>query len=183
LTWCCCTCDPTASTQERFAFDPAHNLLPGSDKPFDPNSTQPVVIPGAVTGTGVSTSTGAANPPSSPGRVQNNRVTVFEDKRFTYDTHGRVTQKTSGSKQHLTELALIWDDEHQLIRAKTTKTHDGSQTQQTTAYQYDAFGRRISKAGEFEQTRFLWDGNRLLQERRGNNASATQHVTTTVYEP
>jgi RHS repeat-associated protein len=174
----------TASTQERFAFDPAHNLLPGSAKPFDPDSTQPVAIPGAVAGTGVSTSTGAANPPSSPGRVQNNRVTVFEDKRFTYDTHGRVTQKTSGSKQHLTELTLMWDDEHQLITAKTTKTHDGSQTKQTTAYQYDAFGRRISKAGEFGQTRFLWDGNRLLQERRSNQSvTATQHVTTTVYEP
>jgi YD repeat-containing protein len=79
----------------------------------------------------------------------------------------------------------MWDDEHQLITAKSTRTHDSSQTQQTTAYQYDAFGRRISKAGEFGQTRFLWDGNRLLQERRSSATplQTARHVTTTVYEP
>jgi RHS repeat-associated protein len=162
-----------ASSQERFAFDPAHNLLdPATQEaqsaelaqaPFDPESTQP--LPQAA---------------QSVGRLLNNRVSVFEDKRYSYDAHGRLTQKRIG--RH-TEITLHWSDEHQLMR---TITHNlNRNTRQSTHYLYDAFGRRVAKWQAVEKaslnsaasesaasvavapasTSFVWDGNRLLQQR------------------
>lgn len=41
-------------------------------------------------------------------------------------------------------------------------------TTQSYQYAYDPFGRRISKTDAFNTTHFIWDGNRLLSETRGN---------------
>jgi RHS repeat-associated protein len=46
-----------------------------------------------------------------------------------------------------------------------------------TRYEYDALGRRTCKRDDFGTTEFLWDGLRLLQERR------SRKVTTYVYQP
>ena len=110
-------------------FDPAHNLLPANT----PNQTG-----------------------SSAGFVQNNRLKVFEDKRYEHDVHGRVSKKRIGGH---TEIELIWDAEHQLTKAVTTRNG----VKQTTEYAYDPFGRRLYKRGKFAATWFLWDGNSIGQ--------------------
>ncbi len=112
---------------ERFAFDPAHNIVDTS-----------------VTG----------------GRVEANRVLVFEDKRYRYDAHGNVTEKLVGSH---TRMQFEWNGAHQLVKSVVTR----GATVQKSRYVYDPFGRRIEKRDAFGSTRFVWDGNRLLCEMRG----------------
>lgn len=117
---------------ERFAFDPAHNLL---------DTTM-----------------------SAAGRVEGNRVRVFEDKRYDYDAHGNLTEKLTGKH---TRLRLEWNAAHQLVKSETTRNaHGQAPIVQTVKYAYDPFGRRIAKTDAFGTTRFSWDGNRLLCEAR-----------------
>lgn len=116
--------------QERFAFDPAHNLV------------------------GVKAPTGG-----SAGMVRDNRLMVFEDKRYRYDAHGRVVEKRIGAH---TVVEFAWDDEHRLV-GSSTRSGSGSSS---TEYLYDPFGRRIAKKSvETGATIwFVWDGDRLLQQ-------------------
>ena len=112
------------SLAERFAFDPAHNLLP-------------------VAGTGQDTTT----PSASQGLIRNNRLEVFEDQRYRYDTHGNLTEKRIG--RH-TLIRLEWDVEHQLQKATVTRAaHSHSPVTTETRYRYDAFGRRLQKQDPF----------------------------------
>lgn len=128
---------------ERFAFDPAHNLLDASV--------------------------------ASGGRVEGNRVRVFEDKRYDYDAHGNLTEKRIGKH---TRLQLVWNAAHQLVKSVVTRHAQAPEpTVQAVKYVYDPFGRRIAKKDAFGVTRFAWDGNRLLCEARG------QWQRTYVYEP
>ncbi len=118
--------------EETFAFDPAHNLLPvGED--------------------------GAAQ----TGRIENNRLRVYQDKRYDYDHFGNLTEKRIGSH---TRMQFQYDLEHQLTEAEVTRNG----VTQTYRYAYDPFGRRIAKQDAFATTAFLWDGNRLLAETRGS---------------
>ena len=148
---------------ERFAYDPAGNLL---DKPPAKGSTR--------------------------GYVRDNLVRVFEDKRYDYDGHGRLAEKRSGKH---TVQRFEWDDEHRLSAVHTTRISpmakarpgkgakaDGAasataHTTQTTRFEYDALGRRIAKTDAFGRTEFIWEGMRLIEERRGF------HATAYVYEP
>ena len=139
---------------ERFAFDPAHNMLPvATGNPAAP----------------------AAGGVGTTALVKDNRLEVFEDKRYSYDTHGNLVEKRIGKH---TVIALAWDVEHQLQSAQVTKAaHTAKPVTTNTHYRYDAFGRRLSKQDAFGQTLFEWDSNRLLSEQRG--ASQTLYV----YEP
>ncbi|AXA90565.1 RHS repeat domain-containing protein [Massilia sp. YMA4] len=118
---------------ERFAFDPAHNLL---------DSTV-----------------------ASVGRVEGNRIRVYEDKRYDYDDHGNVVEKLIGKH---TRMRFEWNAAHQMV--KSVVARNSSDTAQTVRYAYDPFGRRIARTDAFGVTRFVWDGNRLLCEQRGSNA-------------
>jgi YD repeat-containing protein len=127
---------------ERFAFDPAHNLI---DADGSASTTAQV-----------------------PGRYDNNRLMVYQEKRFTYDAHGNLTLKKTGAH---TTLALHWDSEHQLVRSRSTqRANTNAPVVQDTRYAYDAFGRRVSKTDRFGTTHFHWDGNRLLGEHRGSRS-------------
>ncbi|AVR97441.1 hypothetical protein C9I28_18690 [Pseudoduganella armeniaca] len=118
---------------ERFAFDPAHNLL---------DTTV-----------------------ASVGRVEGNRIRVYEDKRYDYDEHGNVVEKLIGKH---TRMRFEWNAAHQMV--KSIVARNSSDTAQTVLYAYDPFGRRIAKKDAFGVTRFVWDGNRLLCEQRGSHA-------------
>ena len=128
------------SLQERFAFDPAHNIVPVAQEGQDKSASQ--------------------------GALKNNRLEVFEDKRYAYDTHGNLIEKRIGKH---TVIKLSWDVEHQLQSATVTKAaHTDKSVSTETKYRYDAFGRRLEKRDRFAATLFEWDGNRLLSERRGS---------------
>ena len=123
-----------AANSERFAYDPAGNLL-------DPSS-------------------------SAPGYVRDNLVRVFEDKRYSYDGHGRLVRKRAG--RH-TEQRFEWDEESRLVAVHTTRRPGTPEaTTQLTRFDYDAMGRRVAKHDAFGSTRFVWEGMRLIEERRGS---------------
>ncbi|QDQ28896.1 RHS repeat protein [Chitinimonas arctica] len=145
-------------------------------------------------------------PANGHSPLKDNRVTVFEDKRYRYDSHGRLVEKRSGSSQNSTVLQLEWNAEHQLVKATTTRSKGAGQANRVseTYYGYDALGRRMSRqsrewiapAGQTDTPAhttpgnsawFLWDGNRLLQEIlvSPNAADPAQRsqTHTTVYEP
>jgi RHS repeat-associated protein len=180
---------------ETFAFDPAHNIVDlagagtasgASAKPIpaaqnNPNSSnisqksaQNAPQVSHAQSTTASATTQAKQ--GSAGLIRNNRLEVFEDKRYQYDTHGNLIQKKIGSH---TIIALSWDAEHQLTQSVVTRHANDPKrkTTQRTHYRYDAFGRRVEKKDHFGLTHFIWDGNRLLSETRGS------HTRTYVYEP
>ncbi len=110
----------------------------------------------------------------SGGLLENNQITVFEDKRYAYDAHGNLTDKKIGSHTH---IKLDWNAEHQLEQSQVTRNaQDDDPVVQRTVYKYDPFGRRIQKRDAFGETNFTWDGNRLLAETRGS------HTRTYLYE-
>ena len=118
---------------------------------------------------------GAANalPGSGPraaGRVEHNRVRVWQDIRYDYDGHGRMVARHAGSRN---STRLQWNAEHQLI---ASSTHRPGVSRQDCRYHYDALGRRVAKSDGFGTTWFVWDGLRMVQEQRGGRC------LTTVYE-
>ena len=107
--------------------------------------------------------------------MRDNLVRVYEDKRYAYDGHGRLIQKLSGKH---TAQTFEWDEESRLIAVTTTR-RPGTEhaTTQTTRFDYDAIGRRVAKHDSFGTTVFIWEGMRLIEERRGSA------VISYVYEP
>ncbi|MDA8453065.1 DUF6531 domain-containing protein [Acidovorax sp. NCPPB 3859] len=111
----------------------------------------------------------------SRGWVRHNRVKVLQDKRYDYDGFGRLVRKRIGAH---TELHCRYDALHRMTHASVIRAgRDGEPLRQVFRYRYDAVGRRIAKEDDFGQTRFVWEGLRLLQESRGAQTS------TYVYEP
>jgi len=134
--------------RERFAFDPASNILPV-------------------------TSTGENNASISNPQIKDNRVKHLEQSHqtvdFEYDDLGRVIQKRIQMKdqhafgyiqQHLSnnhvlhqlstrQIDLDWDEQNQL-KASTSIKPDGCGGQEIiqTQYCYDPFGRRIAKQSQ-----------------------------------
>ncbi len=97
------------------------------------------------------------------GYIKDNRLKVYQDKRYDYDTFGNLTEKRIGKH---TQMQFRYDLEHQMAEAEVTRNG----TTQTFQYAYDPFGRRIAKTDAFGTTHFTWDGNRLLSETRGEKA-------------
>jgi RHS repeat-associated protein len=134
--------------RERFAFDPASNILP-------------------------ITSSGENNASISNHQIKDNRVKHLEQSHqtvdFEYDDLGRVIQKRIQMKdqqafgyiqQHLSnnhvlhqlstrQIDLDWDEQNQL-KASTSIKPDGCGGQEIiqTQYCYDPFGRRIAKQSQ-----------------------------------
>ncbi|MGP5274257.1 hypothetical protein ACTXLK_13270, partial [Psychrobacter faecalis] len=103
---------------------------------------------------------------------------------------------------YLQSLQLAYNANHELSKSVTITQQGLDLTELTTTYQYDAFGRRISKHTQTKHktrqvnrssakiikfpvqqqktkqhhTHYLWDGNRQLQEQTDT------HVFTTIYE-
>ena len=142
-----------AANNERFQYDPAGNILDNHRQAELAQRTQHL----------------------QEGYVRDNLVRVYEDKRYAYDGHGRLIQKLSGKH---TAQTFEWDEESRLTAVTTTR-RPGTEhaTTQTTRFDYDAIGRRIAKHDGFGTTAFVWEGMRLIEERRGSA------VISYVYEP
>lgn len=52
------------------------------------------------------------------GRVEHNRVLVWQDIRYRYDGHGRMVDKQAGRRSH---MRLEWNAEHQLVASSTER--------------------------------------------------------------
>ncbi|OSI07837.1 hypothetical protein BWD10_11950 [Neisseria zoodegmatis] len=134
----------TRAGDERFAFDPAHN----------------------ISGDGV--------------KVAGNRLTDYNGIRYVYDPLGNLSERhndATGESQY-----YRYDADNQLTEARIEQEGRPSEHWH---YRYDALGRRVSKQNAHNQTetRFLWEGSRLLQEY-GDKATYTYVYTEQgSYEP
>ncbi len=105
--------------------------------------------------------------PQQGGLVRHNRLLTYQDKRYQYDAFGRMVEKRSALRG-LQRFA--YDAEHRLIEVRN---ENGSVVRMT----YDPLGRRIEKTEHdsngvcLGQSRFDWDGLRLLQEHRHSQTS------------
>jgi RHS repeat-associated protein len=164
---------------EQFRYDPAGNLLDSA-----------VAQAAASSAGNADTANNAGSQYASyatqgqrRGYVHDNLVRVFEDKRYRYDGYSRLAEKRIGKH---TIQRFDWDDEHRLIAVHTTRMGYAAEKAnadpaqgitQTTRFDYDALGRRVAKHDSFGTTRFIWEGMRLIEERRGSI------IVTYVYEP
>ncbi|WP_082392058.1 RHS repeat domain-containing protein, partial [Neisseria sp. 83E34] len=162
---------------EKFAFDPAHNIL--SDKVSD----------------GLKDTKGLSEHLSDrhhTGRLKGrnigkgNRLEVYNGTEYTYDALGNMIyrQLPNGESQ-----LFQYDTENQLVLAEIKKNSGESQTWE---YAYDPFGRRLSKertdkgaltATAPKQTHFVWDGTRLLQEYNYRGSYSYIYTDQDSYEP
>lgn len=106
--------------------------------------------------------------------ITDNRLQHWQALFMQYDAWGNLTRRRNG----LYEQHYAWDAENRLISAQGT----GPEGRFEAQYQYDALGRRTRKtvitARERSETRFLWQGYRLLQEQ-----SEGGHCCTYLYDP
>ncbi|GAB7533781.1 RHS repeat-associated core domain-containing protein [Pseudomonas sp. 3A(2025)] len=111
-------------------------------------------------------------PLSGAGFVRHNQLLTWQDKRYRYDAFGRTVEKRS-ARHGLQRFA--YDAEHQLVEVQND---NGS----VVRMQYDPLGRRIAKTEHdrhghlLGETRFIWDGMRLLQERKNSLSSLYVYV-------
>ena len=143
----------TRAGAQTFAFDPAHNLL-------DPTAQQP---------------------------VSGNRLQRYNGHSYYYDDYGNTVQhETADGSQH----NLYYDLYDRLEKAEVFRRNEsGGWDKQTWVYQYDALNRRIRKGrlkedgGLEDETRFVWDGSRLLQEVYANGSYTYVYADQDSYEP
>lgn len=147
---------------EAFAWDRASNALP-LDVGAEPVAAAPRSL---------DVLSRHAGPGGSAGRVEHNRVLIWQDIRYHYDALGRVVRKISGKRQ---TLHLWWDSQNQLVQTATEHPHARGRLT-LTRYHYDCLGRRIAvqtsqqddspvQTNGIARTQwFTWSGMRLLQQ-------------------
>ncbi|RQS50886.1 type IV secretion protein Rhs [Burkholderia sp. Bp8986] len=142
--------------KERFAFDPASNIIDpvrsteapaARSSPVRPESTLPVEVP----------------------KVLGNLLKAYAGMHFEYDARGNLVRKRTPAGQQEYE----WDEFNRLLSARVAEASRQSQSR----YFYDAFGRRIAKEVNGERTVFGWDGDALAYESDGERG------THYLYEP
>ncbi|PXW24944.1 RHS repeat-associated core domain-containing protein [Paraburkholderia caballeronis] len=112
-----------------------------------------------------------------PAVYPDHRIRECRGYRYEYDAWGQLVQRSG--RDHA--VSLEWDAEGRVIAVRRRG--------RTVRYQYDALGRRIAKFVEpassarsahperDDATRFVWQGHRLLQERR------LDRLRTYLYQP
>lgn len=106
----------------------------------------------------------------STGQVRDNRLRVYQDRRYDWDRFGRLRRKRIG---HHTEQRFRYDAEHRLV-AVDIQDRQGAHS---VRFDYDPIGRRIAKTHVradgriLGATEFLWDGMRLAGERSASQQS------------
>ncbi|WP_175999287.1 RHS repeat-associated core domain-containing protein [Burkholderia stabilis] len=141
---------------ERFAFDPANNIIDpvqstggaaSRPSPVRQENTLPVGVP----------------------KVLGNLLKMYAGMHFEYDARGNLVHKRTPTG----EQEYKWDEFNRLLSARVAEETRQSQS----LYFYDAFGRRIAKVVNGERTVFGWDGDTLAYE------SDKERATHYIYEP
>ncbi len=101
--------------------------------------------------------------------VSDNRLMHWQHLFMQYDGWGNLVSRRHGlHQQH-----FVYDAENRLISASGT----GPLGDFTARYHYDALGRRtrkiVTSPHGSQETRFLWQGYRLLQEQQHNGLCST----------
>ena len=175
-----------AAVQKQFEYDPADNLIGKLEQQSSGQRRQllhydatdrVVASQDNLVGQRETYSYDAAanlldGPRPGAGLVQHNKLLTFQDKRYRYDGFGRMIEKRSANRG---VQRFTYDAEHRLIEVHNE--HGGQRS--VVRMTYDPLGRRTAKATHdgngylLSETRFTWDGLRLLQEHK--------HAQTSLY--
>jgi RHS repeat-associated protein len=172
-----------AHTSREYEYDPADNLIGRVERQQPPPhhrrealgydaSGRIIASQDSLTGHSETFAYDAAanlldGPAPGAGLIRHNQLLTYQDKRYRYDAFGRTLEKRS-IKYGLQRFA--YDADHRLIEVRTPNGH-------CIRMAYDPLGRRIGKTEHsadgvlLGETRFTWDGLRLLQEHRNNQIS------------
>ncbi|MFI7801836.1 putative deoxyribonuclease RhsA [Pseudomonas sp. DD1] len=170
-----------ASAQKQFEYDPADNLVGKLDQ--QPAAQHRQLLHYDATGRIIASQDSlhgqretfaydaAANlldgPQAGAGLVVHNKLLTYQDKRYRYDAFGRMIEKRS-AKRGVQRFA--YDAESRLVEVRN---ENGSVVRMA----YDPLGRRVEKTEHgsdgypLGETRFMWDGLRLLQEHKHSQSS------------
>jgi RHS repeat-associated protein len=170
-----------AAARKQFEYDPADNLIGKLDQ--QPAAQHRQLLHYDATGRIIASQDSlhgqretfaydaAANlldgPQAGAGLVVHNKLLTYQDKRYRYDAFGRMIEKRS-AKRGVQRFA--YDAESRLVEVRN---ENGSVVRMT----YDPLGRRIEKTEHgndgypLGETRFTWDGLRLLQEHKHSQSS------------
>nr|WP_225927008.1 RHS repeat-associated core domain-containing protein [Pseudomonas sp. SWRI 103] len=170
-----------AAAQKQFEYDPADNLIGKLDQ--QPAAQHRQLLHYDATGRIIASQDSlhgqretfaydaAANlldgPQAGAGLVVHNKLLTYQDKRYRYDAFGRMIEKRS-AKRGVQRFA--YDAESRLVEVRND---NGSVVRMA----YDPLGRRIEKTEHgsdgypLGETRFTWDGLRLLQEHKHSQTS------------
>ena len=170
-----------AAMQQHFEYDPADNLTGKLDQ--QPTTQQRQLLHYDATGRITAsqdnllgqretfTYDAAANlldgPHPGAGLVVHNKLMTYQDKRYRYDGFGRMIEKRSTSRG---VQRFAYDAESRLIEVRNENGN-------VVKMHYDPLGRRIKKTEHgidgypLSETRFSWDGLRLLQEHKYSQTS------------
>ncbi len=110
-----------------------------------------------------------------------NQLTSDGSFTFTYDNNGNRTGKLQTGSVYYS-----YDDENQLVSAATDTVNTPVASRWKTEWVYDARGRMRTRT-EFSfnaitgwvlssETRYLYDGRRVIQERNGSNTPLVSYV-------
>lgn len=171
----------SASAQKQFEYDPADNLVGKLDQ--QPAAQHRQLLHYDATGRIIASQDSlhgqretfaydaAANlldgPQAGAGLVVHNKLLTYQDKRYRYDAFGRMIEKRS-AKRGVQRFA--YDAESRLVEVRN---ENGSVVRMA----YDPLGRRVEKTEHgsdgypLGETRFMWDGLRLLQEHKHSQSS------------
>ena len=175
-----------AGQQKHFDYDPADNLIGRLERNRDAGRDNRQLLHYDATGRIIASQDNlqgqretfaydaAANlldgPHPGAGLVVHNKLLTYQDKRYRYDGFGRMIEKRSAVRG---VQYFAYDAEHRLIEVRSHK--DGRET--VVKMTYDPLGRRIAKTEHdsngypLGETRFDWEGLRLLQEHRHSQTS------------
>ncbi|WP_159961082.1 RHS repeat-associated core domain-containing protein [Pseudomonas sp. R76] len=170
-----------AAAQKQFEYDPADNLIGKLDQ--QPTAQHRQLLHYDATGRIIASQDSlhgqretfaydaAANlldgPQAGAGLVVHNKLLTYQDKRYRYDAFGRMIEKRS-AKRGVQRFA--YDAESRLVEVRN---ENGSVVRMA----YDPLGRRVEKTEHgsdgypLGETRFMWDGLRLLQEHKHSQTS------------
>ncbi len=109
-----------------------------------------------------------------------NQLLSDNDWDYTYDADGNLIQKVgvaSGPDNGIT-WSYTYDDKNEMTSAVETQ---GSTTQASITYEYDAFGDRIEESDSgsaiaTQVTRFAYDGQNIWADLNGSNALLTRRL-------
>ncbi|ECF1703856.1 hypothetical protein E1B77_23590 [Salmonella enterica subsp. enterica] len=134
----------------------------------------------------------AGNISESDAAVRHNRVTAFRNVRYQYDDYGRVKERVLGGETQTME----YDSFHRLAKV-TCRSPQKQKPDRDIRYRYDALGRRTEKrvesyppgtlrgldAPEVSETRFVWEGLRLLSETQDGRTRLYVYEDQSSYTP
>ncbi|PJK11255.1 hypothetical protein CO608_02010 [Lysobacteraceae bacterium NML08-0793] len=121
-------------------------------------------------------------------KIQNNSIDTYNGAKFIYDDFGNTIHKefADGRTQN-----LYYDLFDRLVRVETFKKNaeTGTWEKEVWKFEYDALDRRIAKCRELsdglkaDETEFVWDESRLLQEVYKNGRYTYIYTDQDSYEP